>query len=1095
MTYHNENEFERPKAGFRLLLATGASIFALGLGTVAIAQEVETTSQAAEEAAEEDLITVTGSRIKRPGIDTVRPVISLSTEDFDKRAFTNIADALNEIPAFGTPVSPDGGQNAFTVGQNFVNLFNLGTQRTLTLIDGRRFVSSNVPVAFGSAGGLQVDLNSIPVALIERIDVVPLAGAAVYGSDAIAGTVNVILRDDYEGAEFGGQYGVTEFGDFQTYQAQAVFGANTQDGRGNSTLSVEYNEQQGGLLSARPSFFSGDPNLVNFGQQDLNGDGVNDDVDGDGDADTFSRIFFDQVVQLFGPGGSVSPGFTTIPSIGVGSLADGNFYEFNPDSTLSSCVPGISPGASSLFFAQGGTCGIDFFDTVNQIRTPLERVVISSASRYDFLPNVRGILQTTFANSRASELVNQGGFQTFAFGGSSGALSFNTSNPFLTDQARGILESNGLTTFGLNRFNNDIVNSGENSTENFTFRVVTALEGTFEAADRNFNWDASAVFGASDVETRTFGIVDGRFFNAIDAVSVNDALLQTIVDAGFAADLNGALDTLNRTGLSGVNNISRGDIICDVSARLAAGDNTGTGGSGGNGATAAGLPFAEGCVPLNLFGQGAASPEAIAFINGAPRITSSDIEQRVFTANFGGELFNLPAGWINFNLGFENRRDNAVFTPGLGTALNITRSAPFLTSGGQAETIEFYGEVAIPIINRDMNIPGFNFLEINASGRTVSNTIGDVNNPTESTTRSDDVYEINGRWSPVEDIIFRASYTSAIRAPSLVELFSPSVQAFLFASDPCDSRFITGGPSPELRAANCATVGITQPFTSNVVNASIIGATSGNSELLSERAESFNIGAIIEPRWVDNLTVQVDYFNINIADRIVGLNLTQILGACFDSTTFGAGNPFCSENLFIRDATGQIVTGRTTSLNAGLSEYQSIQFQVAYNFDIADALTASKLFKNRDYSSSDFGNLDFRVNALRSIENTTQTLDALPIDTISTFADPTWSGNFDTTYTRGPWRAFWRASFQDAPTFNVLQNSFVLDANDQIIEFGGRVIHNASLSYTFNEKTSLQIGVNNVTDRKVDDAAFAAGFFTVVEQLGRSYTFRLRSRF
>ena len=1090
----DNNEMERRAIGFRLMLATGVSAMALSLGGAAFAQE--TTDQAADDdtGKTEELITVTGSRIKRAGIDTVRPAISVDTEEFDKRAFTNIADALNEIPAFGNGITPDGAQNTFTVGQNYVDLFDLGTQRTLTLVDGRRFVSSNVPVTFGSSGGLQVDLNSIPVAMIDRVEVVPLAGAAIYGSDAIAGTLNVILRDDYEGFEMGGQFGLTEKADFPTYQAQAVFGANTPDGRGNTTFSVEYNEQKGGLLSKRPRFFTGDPNLVNFGTQDLNGDGQPDDIDGDGDADTFRRVFFDQNVQLFGPGGSVSPSPFTIPSIGLGSLADGNFYQFNPDGTLSSCVPGESPGASSLFFSQGGTCGIDFFDSVAQIRSPLQRVVMSSNSHYDILPNVRAVVQTTYANSRATELVNQGGFQTFAFGGESGALRFTTDNPFLTSQARGILEGNGLSSFWVNRFNNDIVNSGANSTENHTWRLVTALEGDFEAAGRNFGWDVSAVFGSSDVETRRFGIVDGRFFNAIDAVRVDDALLQGIVNAGAAANLTDALDVLNRDGLSGVSGINRGDIICRVSADIASGNFTGVNSfAGGNGAQDDGLPYADGCVPLNLFGEGAGSPEAIAFINGAPRITSSNIAQRVFTANFGGDLFKLPAGWINFNIGFENRRDRAAFTPGLGTALNITRSSPFLATGGQTKTYEAYGEVLVPITEPGMNIPGMHLLELTASGRRVNNRVANLDR-IKANSSTDNVYEIGGRWAPVEDIIFRASYTSAIRSPALVELFSPSVQAFLFASDPCDERFITGGPDPATRAANCAAIGITQPFTSNIVNATIIGADEGNPNLLPERSRSFNIGGILQPRWVPNLSLQVDFFRIKIKDRITPLSLTQIMQACFDSPSF-PNNPFCSPDLFRRDASGQVVFGKTSQLNAGLSKYQGLQVQGSYHFDVADAIEASKLFKGAKWTKNDLGEIGFRLQLLRGITNQVQVLDELPSDPIGTFNDPKWQGTWDTTYVRGPWRAFWRISYQDSPVFNTLGNSYVLDENDQIVKFGSRVIHNGSLAYTIKDSTSIQLGVDNITNRKPNVYEEAAGYFTNVERLGRTYTLRVRSRF
>ncbi|MFQ5564071.1 MAG: TonB-dependent receptor domain-containing protein [Parvularculaceae bacterium] len=1085
----------------RGVLAASASALALNAAGLAYAQVDQIPDAEAADETTEDTIIVTGSRIARAGVDTVRPALSVGNEELDKRAFTNIADALNEIPTFGAGISPNGPQNGFTVGQNFVDLFDLGSQRTLTLVNGRRFVSTNTPVSFGTAGGLQVDFNVIPVSLLERIEVVPLAGAAVYGSDAIAGTINVILRDDFEGFEISGQYGVTEEGDGEQYQVQAVYGANTADGRGNVVFSVEYANDQGLRLIDRPNFTINDPNLVSFGT----GAGV--DVDGDGDVDQEFRIDQNQVVQLFGEFGSVSPTALNIPSIGLGSLADGNFYQFDAQGSLNSCTPGRSPGASSLFFAQESGCGIDFFDSVAQITSPVERVVFSSVGHYDLMDNVRVFAETTFANSRAVEFFNQGGFQTFAFGDSSAALTFDTSNPFLTNQARSIIEGNGLTSFAVNRFNNDIVSSGENSTENFVWRVATGLEGDFEFAERQFDWEISTVFGESDVETRSLGIVDGRFFNAIDAVRLDATSLQPIIDAGFASTTDEALDFFNQNSLSGVSNAQLGNIVCQANIDIAAGTNDGFNTSpGGGGIDANAFPFADGCLPLNLFGDARLlnSQETLEFINGGPRITSSDLEQRVFTATITGEVVELPAGWVSMNGGFETRRERAVFTPGLGTTLNITRSSPFIETGGQSTTREWFGEIFVPIVNKDMGIPFLEMFEANASVRRVNNRITDINRPGKNE-ETDKAYEFGGRFSPVEDVIFRGSFTSAIRTPALVELFAPEVQAFLFADDPCDFRFITGGLVPATRAANCAAAGITQPFTSNVVNATIIGKDSGNPDLLPERSKAFNVGAIFQPRWIDNFVLQLDFFRINIEDRITPLGLTQILNACFDSPSF-PNTPACSDELFRRDATGQVVFGKTTQLNAGFSQYKGVQGQMRYLWDVADAFNAMPGMKNSGFGNNDLGEIEFNVTILRAIKNEVRILDEEPTDPIGSFDDPKWQGTFDTTYRRGPLRIFWRTIWQDKPLFSTTGNSFLsnLDPTDtadstlaNVIDGlqSDRLIHNASISYTLFDTTTVQVSVNNVFDRFPDRIDFASGNFGTSEQRGRSYVFRVRSQF
>jgi len=193
-----------------------------------------------QEEVEIEGITVTGSRIKRAGIDTVYPGISVGIEELEDGAFTNIADALNQIPSFGNPdATPFGAQNQFSVGQNFVDFLGLGSQRTLTLVNGRRFVSANVPSIFGESGGQQVDFNVIPVALVERIETIGVGGAPIYGSDAIAGTINVILKNRYEGMQITMQRGATSKKDGDFDKISLVAGANFSDGRGNVTLSME----------------------------------------------------------------------------------------------------------------------------------------------------------------------------------------------------------------------------------------------------------------------------------------------------------------------------------------------------------------------------------------------------------------------------------------------------------------------------------------------------------------------------------------------------------------------------------------------------------------------------------------------------------------------------------------------------------------------------------------------------------------------------------------------------------------------------------------------------------------------------------------
>ena len=146
-----------------------------------------------EEAADGDVV-VTGSRIRLPNIQNLEPTIGINQRYLQDRGLTNVADALNEIPGIRGSITPAGAQGSFGQGVNFVNVFGLGSNRTLTLVNGRRYVSSNVNTIFNQGSqGTQVDVNVIPTLLVSNIDVVSIGGAPVYGSDAIAGTINYIL--------------------------------------------------------------------------------------------------------------------------------------------------------------------------------------------------------------------------------------------------------------------------------------------------------------------------------------------------------------------------------------------------------------------------------------------------------------------------------------------------------------------------------------------------------------------------------------------------------------------------------------------------------------------------------------------------------------------------------------------------------------------------------------------------------------------------------------------------------------------------------------------------------------------------------------
>ena len=199
-------------------------------------------------------VLVTGTRITAEG-GTLEPIRMLSGDDIAARGHTSVADALNESPGFATAVTPEGNQSNYAPGVNFVNLFGLGTNRTLTLVNGRRIVGSNPATLFGPAApGNQVDLNFVPSMLVDRVETLTVGGAPGYGADAIAGVVNVRLKTNYQGLQAFGQYGQLDGGGMASDSFGLVGGWNFAGNRGNVTASVQHSELDGLRATEIPRF-------------------------------------------------------------------------------------------------------------------------------------------------------------------------------------------------------------------------------------------------------------------------------------------------------------------------------------------------------------------------------------------------------------------------------------------------------------------------------------------------------------------------------------------------------------------------------------------------------------------------------------------------------------------------------------------------------------------------------------------------------------------------------------------------------------------------------------------------------------------------
>lgn len=882
-------------------LAVGVSAIALLAAVPAQAQveeeQVDTSSTVdLEEPSPEDLIVVTGSRIPRANFDTAQPAVVLGGEQVELRGYTNLADALEELPAFGVPgSSPVGtGQGGeFGSGQNFVNFFGLGDQRTLTLVNSRRFVTSNTASIFGpSAGGPggQVDFNVLPTLLIDRVETIAVGGAPIYGSDAIAGTINVILKRNFEGIQLDGAYGISGRGDARDYRLRGAVGTNFADGRGNIAVSAEYNRTSGLDFRSRPgrrlnSFFTepADPDSP-FAQVYIE----------DRRLPSLSETGIPMVTDFIALSPDQAAAFGFQPAV---TDAAGNPLKFDQFGNLVPIDFGTATGNVLNF--DGG----DGFELPGNLVAPVERYVATALGQYQLTDGVRLFGEAWYANSKGTTFRNQPEYNTFLFGAPGepgGQFIIDIDNPFLSEPARDIIRSNLETSpfadstesFYVTRANTDIISGRASSTVEL-YRFVAGVDGNFEALGRNMTFELVGNYGKSTTEGRGRAVVQQNLLNALDAVR----------------DANG-------------------NIVCAPGAPASP---TAT--------------ISSTCAPLNPFGQkvSQAARDYITAITD-PRAES---DQWVATASVGGSLFDLPGGPLGFALGYEHRRETTDFDPGTffrggpdpdpatddnGDGIPDNDRVAFGQSvtidpvSGGFNTDEVFAEFTVPLVSGDMGIPLIYSFELNGAFRYIDHSLAG----------GDPTYTIGATWAPIPDIKLRGNYTRSVRSPAITEYFNPRSSIFTTGNDPCDSSFLGDGPSPATRAANCAADGLPPDFASNIVDFTVPGTLAGNPDLVNEKADAWTVGAIFNPRFIPNLTLTVDWVDIKVKDAVEALSATNIMNACYDSPDFpnsisASGTNFCE--LFERDEAGQITIINTGFQNAAERQFEGLIAELAWRVD------------------------------------------------------------------------------------------------------------------------------------------------------------------
>ena len=985
------------QSGSRNAAAPCLLILTFVLSAPLLAQEKAKDAKPADDTLTE--VVVTGSRIARPDLDRLEPTISISSQTFDQRGFFDVGAALSENPAFGVqPSSAANQQGAFGIAQSFVDLYSLGSQRTLVLVDGRRFVAGNTASLNGQGGntslggpGQQVDLNTIPTKLIDRVETISVGGAPIYGADAIAGTVNVILKHDFQGFDLDAQGGLSNLGDAGNYRLRALAGQNFADGRANVTAVAEFTKSDG-LIGTQRSVYAQDLGFlapatpgpyaqvltpaqtvagINYGGIPMVDDAV---------------VYSPTGVGLPAPPGG---------SYGITNAA-GQLLAWNHGSALQPYNLGTPTG--NPVFSSGGD-GERLSQTSNLL-SPTERMNLDVLGNFALNDHMKAFAEGWFSETHATALLQQPAYNTFLFGSggtANGNFILNVNNPFLQPGDRQLIQTalanysaalggTGFIYPGWNpnqfyvaRANIDLQGGRATDTQVLS-RGVLGLKGDFSIFERDFNWEVAANYGE------------------VSSTSLQPSYVFQNVQNALNATTNAA-----------------GQIVC-AGTPVAA--NTSTASST--------------CAPLNIFGVGSPSQAALQYITHVATATSYNT-QRDVTAHIGGDLYKLPGGEIKLDLGFENRREAAIFSP--DTFYTETLGQSSVTGiEGSYRTNEVSAETLIPIVSPENDLPLLHRVELEGAARRVDNSIAGA-----ATTWTEGM-----RFEPTQDVQLRANRTKSIRAPAITELFLPAATSFQFANDPCDKNYVGQGLDPAVRAKNCAAAGInTSTFTSNVVNATAKGITSGNPALSSESADSRTYGIVLRPRWVPRLNLSVDYVDIKLSNAIESLTLVQILDACYDSTDYPS-NTYCKQ--FTRNAQGQITNFTAGYVNAGLLDFKGIQTGVDWSTPLP----------------LDWGNVAGRISYLDTRQLVSVIGSAAPVIYNGQLGTPTSKGSVDLLYSKDKFSWDWLGIFIGSSNFNN-QNTA---ASQNILGVAPWWVINSTLGLDLDHNVKVRLIVDNVFDKQ-----------------------------
>ena len=1007
-------------------------------------------------------VIITGSRISRRDYVADSPIVSVGPKAIENTGAVTLDRLINQVPQFVPGLG--GSNNNPGNGQTNIQLRGLGSTRNLVLLDGRRITPSNTDGT--------VDINTIPNALIENIEVVTGGQSTAYGSDAIAGVVNFKLKHNFTGVTVDAQYGVSDESDAQETAVNFTAGSNFADDRGNAVVSLGYSNRDPVFYGQRPNVTRADFATISSAVIDpriLAVSGLSG-TRPQGGISFFGTNLPSQaaITTLFtgygvaaGTAASIAPSFTFAPN-NDGTLFNGAANYRGP-TTIDFSTLTRTPTASN-----GGSYNTG---ALNYIQTPLTRYNAFARAEYAITPHIKAYGQFTFTDTQSAIILapspasgNPTGVASAVGSGGTGFL-VPANNPFISADLRTLLNSradrNAPFVFA-KRFSD--VGARNQTFENETYQALVGAKGDVEGYD--ITYDIFASYGRLNAPSTQLG---------------------NISHANFAAVLA----------------------------------NPGTAGGGV-------------CSGYNPFGTGRSiSTGCLQYISPQTK-NQTTYEQRVVEADFQGHLFTLPTfmtgiggGEVRFAFGADYRSDRATFQPDAllssidsstnsytlgGTTYNLVNNTSGVVgfNGGQpvAGTIdvyETYGEVLVPLVK---DLPFFKALNLNLGARYSDySTIG-----------STYTYKADLEWKMFDWLLLRGGYSRATRAPNVSELFTPASNGFfsiggpsataLGTGDPCDvngaARKGVGGVNAASVRALCIAQGVPTSIIDSFqgANSQVQELSGGNPNLSQERANTYTGGFVLSPKFsmplFSRMSASVDYYNIEINGAVGTIGPSTQLSTCFNED---GSNPNYSNTglcqLFIRDPTsGQIISGFSNNQNLGAIRTSGVDFQVDWSFGLS-TLPYLNL-------SDRYGSLAFNLTASWLNDFDQQNLpggqflqfrDSIGSVVGSSF--PVWKGLLNMNYSVGPFDL----GVVERYIGNQRDNGCVSQTTDCTLRGVPATFYtDLNARWKINDMLELRGGITNVTNQEprfftTASSSQGQSDASTYDLIGRRYFVALKARF